>query len=163
MIIAIFAIDEGNGMGLNGSMPWPVNKTDMQWFKTTTVSNVVVMGRKTWEATGMPKPLPNRINVVATNHLIDSSAIAIHGDIPTNLVKLQSNFPNKNIFVIGGANLLNQALPVIEKMFITRISGEYNCDVTVDLNFVINNFNLTHQFAADHCTIETYERISRST
>jgi dihydrofolate reductase len=67
MINAIFAIDEEGGMGLDGSMPWPKNLKDLNWFKVHTIGHIVVMGRGTWDATDMPSPLPNRTNWVVTS------------------------------------------------------------------------------------------------
>jgi dihydrofolate reductase len=161
MLIAIFAIDEENGMGLNGSMPWPVNKEDMFWFKSTTLNHVVVMGSNTWNSTGMPKPLPNRINIVATRQAPAKFPVeTINGDICQNLLTLQEMWPEKNIFVIGGGNLLLQAIPVIEKMYITRIKGKYNCDTKIEINSFLPQFNLTNQMVGETCVIEKYERIS---
>lgn len=164
MIIAIFAIDEENGMGLNGSMPWPVNKEDMSWFKSTTLNHVVVMGSNTWNSVGMPKPLPNRINIVATSQDPTKFPVGtINGDICQNLIALQAQWPEKNIFVIGGANLLLQAIPVIEKMYITRITEQYDCDTKIEISSFMPQFKLTDQIIGETCVIEKYERISQST
>ena len=67
MIKSIIATDLQGGMGRNGSLPWPHDKEDMQWFKAATTGHVVVMGSNTWSDPGMPKPLPNRHCVVVTN------------------------------------------------------------------------------------------------
>ena len=166
MIIAIFAVDEEGGMGLNGSMPWPSNKEDMQWFKSTTINHIVVMGKKTWDSTGMPKPLPNRTNIVFTHKKINiklQNVYKISGDVCTNLQQLQTQYPDKNIFVIGGSDLLVQAKPVIEKIFITRIPGNYFCDVILNVDSYIENFKLINQTVLDTCLIEEYERISNCT
>ena len=71
MINAIFAIDEDGGMGLDGSMPWPTNRSDLDWFKVHTLGHIVVMGRGTWDAKDMPKPLPRRTNWVITSGTIE--------------------------------------------------------------------------------------------
>ena len=162
MILAIFAIDEANGMGLHNSMPWPFNKEDMQWFRSITLNQVVVMGRKTWTSENMPKPLPNRINVVFTSNSFNNTLNDVHiklGNVCDNLINLQHQFYNKNICVIGGADILKQSEPVVEKVFVTRIAGNYNCDVTINIDEYLKNFLLVKQTIANTCIFEEYNRI----
>ena len=45
MIRAIMAADDLGGISKNGSMPWPKNSSDLQWFKKNTMNTIVVMGR----------------------------------------------------------------------------------------------------------------------
>lgn len=161
MIIAIFAIDEEGGMGLDGNMPWPSNKEDMKWFKTTTLNHVVVMGKNTWNSTGMPKPLPNRINVVFTNKNIGakfSDVLACSGDVCKQLILLQQQFLDKNIFVIGGSDILLQAKPVIEKIFLTRIPGNYLCDVMLNMDQFLEGFKQTNKIEFKTCIVEEYQK-----
>lgn len=107
-------------------MPWPPNRDDFKWFKTTTTNQIVVMGRKTWESPDMPKPLPNRTNVVVSSTPINNDAvIQINGNVCEKLLDLQSAHSTQHIYVIGGASLLTQVKPVLEKMLITRIPGVY--------------------------------------
>jgi dihydrofolate reductase len=163
MIAAIFAVDEGNGMGKDGNLPWPFNKEDMQWFKTLTQHQVVVMGKKSWDSSDMLKPLPKRYNVVFTNTFFDNDVEQIKGDVCESLKLLESQHPDKTIFVIGGANLLMQALPVIDIAYITRITGDYLCDVKIDLSKFLERFELTETHLFQTCKAEKYEAISRST
>lgn len=160
MIIALFAVDEDDGMGLNGTMPWPRNKDDLNWFKSTTLNQVVVMGRKTWDSEDMPSPLPKRTNVVFTNHQHwNAPAYQFQGDPCIILPDLQkNNYPDNDIFVIGGPTLLNQSLPIIEKCYITRIPGKYGCDVTINLPDFLKDFVLTNTTVTPSCNIEEYHR-----
>lgn len=164
MIIALFAIDQCNGMGFDGAMPWPRNREDMQWFKSTTENQVVVMGRKTWDSKDMPIPLPNRLNVLITNNFIENEKIVqIRGDIPTGLEEMQWSYPDLNVFVIGGPNILMQAKPVLKKVFITRIPGEYINDVKINIEEFLEGFKLISIKKLETCEIEEYEAISQST
>lgn len=159
MIIAIFAIDEKNGMGKNNSMPWPTNKEDMKWFKSITTDNIVVMGRKTWDSLGNYKPLPNRTNIVVSRNKIPN-VTTISDDVCNNIINLQKSNLNKNIFIIGGLEILKLTKPIIQKVFLTRIPGIYRCDVTIDLPEFLSNFTLTELLINTECNIETYETIS---
>ena len=157
MIIALFAVDDAGGMGVNNHMPWPHNKDDMQWFKKTTQNQIVVMGKKTWESHDMPKPLPGRTNVLFTNNFIDRDDIEqIRGDVCEALRCIQKSNKKANIFVIGGPNLLLQAKPVIEKMYITKIPGEYFSDTKIDLNEFTNGFKLVDKTNLGSCNVEEY-------
>ena len=158
MIHAIFAIDETNGMGFNGSMPWPRNKQDLMWFKRKTSDNIVVMGKRTWESSDIPLPLPNRTNVLVTNNFINNDAIIqVNGDICDALLHLDNNFDN-DVFVIGGPNILMQSLPVIEKAYITRIPGEYINDTFINLDLFLQDFKLTDESDLGTCIIQEYNR-----
>ena len=103
MIKGIMAVDERGGISKGQSMPWPKNSTDLKWFKDSTLNNLVVMGRKTWEDPFMPTPLKSRINVLVTNkdHLSFPGAdYYISGDINVKIKEIQSSYENKYIFII---------------------------------------------------------------
>jgi dihydrofolate reductase len=160
MIAALFAVDEQGGMGKNGSMPWPMNKEDMQWFKRTTEGHVVVMGRKSWNSPDMPHPLPKRHNVVFTNDFMEQEDIfQLKGDVCMGLLNIKENNPDLNVFVIGGANLLIQSKPTLQRIFITRIPGTYDCDTIIDLADFLNGFRLVQSKDLLTCRIEEYETI----
>lgn len=164
MIIALFAIDQHGGMGFNDSLPWPRNREDMQWFKSATEDQIVVMGRKTWDSKDMPIPLPKRLNVLITNNFVDNdNIIQVRGDIPESLLEIQRNYPDTNVFVIGGPNILIQARPVLERAYITRIPGEYINDVTIDIDQFLDGFKLSGITKLETCEIEEYEAIQTST
>lgn len=148
MIKAIFALDSNGGLGKNGSLPWPKDKKDLAWFKQHTVNNVVVMGRATWDDAMMPKPLPNRINVIITNRPLDQehqhfdNVFTMNGDVSEILYNLQSKYQDKDIFVIGGANLLMQCQPLIQQVILTNFEFNYDCDVKLDLDSFFKDFTL---------------------
>jgi dihydrofolate reductase len=159
MITALFAVDNTGGMGFQGSMPWPRIKEDMVWFKKTTQNNTVVMGKNTWTSTDMPTPLPGRTNVVITNNFMDrDDIIQLRGDICTGLMNLQENHNMENIFIIGGPNILVQALPIIDRAFITRIQGEYTNDTFINLDSFLKDFKLVDTKNFNTCIIEEYEK-----
>ena len=160
MIGAVFAVDDEGGLGRDGTIPWPYNKDDMKWFKHITNDSVVVMGKRSWNSPDMIKPLPNRINVIVTTEFLDrKDVMQFTGDVCEGLRQIQETFPDKNIFVIGGANILMQAKPVLECAYITRIPGEYMCDTIIDLPNFLSDFKMTNTQEFETCTVELYERI----
>lgn len=160
MISALFAIDDIGGMGFHGSMPWPRNQEDMQWFKSTTQNQLVVMGKNTWESGDMPSPLPGRTNVLFTNNFLEREDIVqVKGNVADALIHLQNENIDKNIFVIGGPNILLQAKPVIEKIYLTRIPGEFLNDTSIDINDFLTGYKLIDIKNFNTCKIEEYETV----
>ena len=128
MIRAIMAVDDLGGISKNGSMPWPKNSADLQWFKKNTMNAIVVMGRLTWIDPFMPSPLKGRVNVLATNQDKEKYLGAdeyLSGDILTKVLSLSNKYENKDVYIIGGAEILNQLFELIEEFYLTRIYGNF--------------------------------------
>jgi dihydrofolate reductase len=159
MINALFAIDETNGMGFNGTMPWPRVKEDMIWFKNITQRQTVVMGRKTWDSADMPSPLPGRTNVLVTNTFIaNEDIVQIRGDICAGILKIQQKLKCPEIFIIGGADILRQTLPITERVYLTRIKGEYINDTFIDIDAYLKDFTLVETHPLGSCHVEEFHR-----
>lgn len=125
MITLIVAMDPHNGIGIDGKLPWHI-KDDLKLFKERTLNHKVVMGRKTYESIG--KPLPNRENIVVTRN--QSLPCLDHVRVINNF----EDFLNENlstdeeIFIIGGAEIYQIALPYANRLAISHINKSYNCD-----------------------------------
>lgn len=159
MIKAILAVDEKGGIGKDNTLPWPKNTEDMQWFVKNTKGQTVVMGSGTWNSIGMPKPLPNRINVVVTSDR-DSNPGANHY-ISEDLIQGIKNMDilyGEDVYIIGGANLIEQCLDVIDEFLITRISGDYNCDTKLPLELITDNFNLAETIQGETVRFEIWQK-----
>ena len=151
MIRAIFAADECDGIGLNNTLPWPHNSEDLRWFKQNTQNAIVIMGRKTWEDPKMPKPLPNRYNIVVSSHSIEQGPNLVVTIEQLNKIIKQVRKP---IWIIGGAALLQHCLPQCEELWISRISGDYSCDT--HLPAYKNNFWLRQSIKQESLFIEKW-------
>lgn len=155
MIRAILACDSKGGISRNGVMPWPYNKIDLTHFKQLTLNANVIMGRKTWEASDMPSPLPGRNNIVVTSdtNYVAKGATVYNG----NLNELLTKYAQEHTFVIGGAYLFEQVIEQVDVLHLTRISGNYDCDTFIPLQKVKTNFERIDFFDADNITrFETY-------
>jgi len=108
-------------IGREGQIPWHLPE-DFRWFKRMTSGHAVLMGRKTFESLG--KPLPNRANIVLTRG----------GDIPgvTTIADLRSFDPEafapKEVFVIGGAEIYAQLLPLCSDLYLSVVQREVDGD-----------------------------------
>ena len=164
MINAIFAVDFNGGMGFNGTLPWPHNSEDLKHFQGLTTNHVVVCGRRTWDDPKMPKPLPNRAVYVATHRPV-SYAVGFSGDVQENLLKIESEHPNKKIFVIGGVKLLESAKPLLERIYLTHFKGSYKVDTRIYLKEFLAGFSpVRAQVSQDfQSTFTVYENIFKRT
>ncbi len=145
MICTIFATDQVGTFGNRGTLPWPLDPEDMSWFKEHTTNQVVIMGRKTWEDPKMKKPLPNRINCVISNKPIIGypSVRRLHGDYKQQIQELQTIFPDKNIFILGGPDLIMSCKDLIDYAYITHRKGAAFNDVRIDLRAFMVGMRIT--------------------
>lgn len=126
MIKAIVAHDENKLIGNNNCLPWH-NTDDLAYFKSVTMNNTILMGRKTFESIG--KVLPGRKSIVLTrdlNYSIDHPDVLVCHDLNEILKDFQEN--GIDLFVIGGASIYEQSLPYIEELHISLIEGKYEGD-----------------------------------
>lgn len=160
MIKAILACDENGGVSKNGKMPWPHNSTDLKWFKQNTAGQVVVMGSTTWKAPDMPRPLPKRVNVVATNNALDNEGanLYISGDLCENLLALEKEYPNLTVWVIGGPDIVRQSMKVIDVFYLSRIPGNYDCDTHLSLADIESQYVRTMEQPEEDVTFEIWEK-----
>lgn len=161
MIKAILACDDAGGVSKNGTLPWPNNSRDLQWFKNNTAGHVVVMGSTTWEDPHMPRPLPKRTNVIVTSRPKDyeGADMYIGGDIISGLNLIGLNYPSLITWVIGGPNIVKQSFDAIEEFYLSRIPGEYDCDTFLPLEEIENNFTLTWQEAHPEVVFQIWKKI----
>jgi len=146
MIKAILACDDSGGVSKDGTLPWPNNSKDLAWFKSCTSGHVVVMGSTTWEDPHMPRPLPNRQNILVTTRMssyIDPKPDAyITGDLNVHLKTLADENPGLITWVIGGPNIVEQSLGVIDEFYLSRIPGEYDCDTHLPMKKIETLFKV---------------------
>jgi len=147
MIKAILACDDTGGVSKDGTLPWPNNSRDLKWFKDNTAGHVVVMGSTTWDDPHMPRPLPNRVNVLVTSRKDDypGADTYIGGNLVSGLKLLEINHPGLITWVIGGPNIIEQTLGAIDEFYISRIPGDYDCDTHLPLKKIETLFDLTYE------------------
>jgi dihydrofolate reductase len=145
MIRAIFACDSTGGIGKNGTIPWPKNTADLKWFKETTTGEIVMMGRKTWDDPMMPKPLPNRYNIVVSDREVihGPNMIVKRADVEKYLKMFRDI--NKDVWIIGGGLLLSATVSMCDEIWISRISDDYDCDthITIPDSFTLYDARLS--------------------
>lgn len=120
----IVAMTENNVIGLDGRLPWHIPE-DLQHFRKITKGNTVIMGRNTYESIG--KPLPKRNNIVISSTLQEQPGLIICRTLEESLEK--ANELKAEQFIIGGAKLYQQTLPIANRLLISYVDKNYSGDI----------------------------------
>lgn len=124
MVSILVAASENNVIGKRNAIPWKL-PADMRYFRKLTTGNVVIMGRKTFDSIG--KPLPDRANVIVTRQtdMKVPGAFVAHS-LRDALEKGRAS--GRDVFIIGGEEIYKQALPYVDRIYLTRIHAHIDGD-----------------------------------
>lgn len=118
----IAAVADNQVIGYENRLPWHL-PADLQHFKKLTIGKPIIMGRKTWDSLG--RALPGRLNLVVTRQ----TALPLNGAETFNTLHdararaeqwARAQGVNE-IMLIGGGELYSQALPMAERLYLTRV------------------------------------------
>ena len=128
MISIVVATDEKGGIGKDNKLMWNI-PADLKRFKEITtknqikinnnINNIIIMGSKTYESIG--KELPNRANIVLS--LKNKCSITFE-----DILDYNERFPEEEMFVIGGEEIYKQFLPHTDKIYLTKVNGDFGAD-----------------------------------
>ena len=130
LISIIVATSNNNAIGKNNKLLWKL-PNDMKFFKNTTWGHPIIMGRKTLESIGN-KPLPGRVNIVLTKQAAILPIDVIKANNINQAVALAKAENTAEIFVIGGAEIYKQMLPICNRIYITKVDTEIEGDAFFD-------------------------------
>ena len=126
MISLIAAVAKNLAIGKNGQLLWHLPE-DMRYFRETTRGKPVIMGRKTWES--LPdafRPLPGRKNIVISrNPAYDAAGATLVGSLSEAIGQTHEA---EEVFVIGGAEIYRQALPLAQRLYVTEVAHDFDAD-----------------------------------
>lgn len=127
----IAAMGENRVIGNKGKIPWHIPE-DFKRFKSLTLGHPVIMGRKTFESIG--KPLPKRTNIVVTRNTsftprgwneATPKELAVVHTLEKALEMAKKSPGCEEMFIIGGAQIYKQALPLADKLYLTIVKGDF--------------------------------------
>ena len=125
MLTIIVAIAENLAIGKDNDLLWHIS-ADLKRFKQLTASHTVIMGRRTWES--LPKrPLPGRRNIVIT----DVPGETFEGAETVASIEAAAALcnPSDENFIMGGASVYRQFLPMADRLCLTMVHKEFEGDV----------------------------------
>jgi len=120
----IVAVARNGVIGKDGGLPWHVSE-DLKHFKNTTTGHVIIMGRNTHDSIG--RALPGRRNIVVTRTVgaVFPGCETAHSlEEAITLARTTDDCP----FVIGGASLYEEALPLATELHLTTIDEDVEGD-----------------------------------
>lgn len=160
MLTIIAAASENNALGKDNQLLWHLPE-DFKRFKTLTSRHYIIMGRKTFES--FPKPLPNRTHIIITrqnDYQAPDGCIVV-----SSLEKAMALCPaNEEAFVIGGGEIYQQAINIVDKIDVTRVHTTIDADTffpEIDTNIwklVFEEFHPKDEKHAFDFTFLTYVR-----
>jgi dihydrofolate reductase len=118
---AIAAMSLNRVIGAGNKIPWHL-PDDFKWFKQLTTGNIIVMGRKTFESIG--RPLPNRETIVLSRTQFSFPGVRTVSD----LSELDLADETREIFICGGAQIYQQALPLCSDLYLTVVKRKVEGD-----------------------------------
>lgn len=126
MISLIVAMDNNNVIGYKNDMPWHL-PNDLKYFKEITSGHTIIMGRKTFDSLG--RVLPNRKHIVLTRGDVDfPEGVEVMHQIE-EIKQYANEYPNDEVFIIGGGHIFEQVLPFADRLYITKIDEVFKGDV----------------------------------
>lgn len=148
-------------IGNKGSIPWQGQMSeDMRRFKKLTSGHAVIMGRATYDS--LKSPLINRQNIVLSRTVTRLAGC----DVVSSLEAAYSAAAGQEeVFIIGGSAIYHDAIPGVERMFITKIDAKFEGDTHFQVDYENGDWALTESLSnlSDSenrypCTYLTYER-----
>lgn len=118
----IAAMSVNRVIGINNTIPWKLPE-DLKYFKNLTLGKSIIMGRKTFDSIG--RALPSRENIVVTQQ---QNYQAQGVKVAHSLQKAIELAENPEIFIIGGAEIYKQSLPLVETIYLTLIEKFFDGD-----------------------------------
>lgn len=124
MISIIAAIGKNQEIGKQNGLLWHISE-ELKHFKKVTLGHPLVMGRKTYQSIG--RPLPGRTSIVVSRQtgLASPKAVLVTDSLTKGLELARKQAGGEEIFIIGGASIFAQGLPLADKLYLTKVKAEF--------------------------------------
>jgi len=126
-LISVAAVADNGVIGRNGELPWPSVPADKRQYRNRIADWPVILGRRTFDS--MRDDLPGRVQVVlsrsASDYGIES---AHHASGVDDAIETVESLGDDRAYVIGGAGIYALFQPVVDRMILSRIPGDYDGD-----------------------------------
>lgn len=124
----IVAMASNHVIGVENDLPWHI-PADLQHFKSLTTGKPVIMGRKTFQSIvdRIGRPLPGRPNYVISSSF-SYPGVDVFPDLETAIEEAGHEHPGTDLMIIGGASIYEQAINLVDRMYLTIIHRDYKGD-----------------------------------
>ena len=127
----IASADKNWGIGNKGQLLAHVS-ADMKFFKSKTVGNTVILGRKTLATFPGGKPLKDRENIIlTTDKAFDGQGAAVVHSVE-ELKDFIKDRHSESLYVIGGGTVYSQLMELCDTAYITKFEKEYEADTFIE-------------------------------
>ena len=127
MIISLIAaLDENRGIGWKNQLPWHL-PADLARFKDQTMGHTLIAGRKTYQSIGAA--LPGRKMIVLSRDPDFSTEDTLLARSMDDALQLARDMEAREVFVIGGAEIYQEALPLADYLYLSHVHGVFEADV----------------------------------
>lgn len=125
----IVAMAKNRVIGVENDLPWHLPE-DLRRFKALTIGKPVIMGRKTFQSivARLKRPLPDRPNVVISYNGYSYPGVDVFTDLETAITEMRHEHPDKELMIIGGASIYEQAIDIVDRMYLTLIDTHVRGD-----------------------------------
>lgn len=155
-LIAVAAVAENGVIGKDGELPWPSIPADRRQYRSRIADWPVILGRPTFES--MRDDLPGRAQIVLSRSApdYDIDSVYIVNGLEEAIETLES-LGNERAYVIGGASIYELFQPVVDRMLISRVPGEYEGDAYFP-DWESQDWTLKQRTEYEDFTLEEWER-----
>ncbi len=155
-LISVAAVAENGVIGQDGGTPWQSIPADRQQYKERIAESPVIVGRRTFDS--MRNALPGTAQIVLSR---SESAFDVesvhHASGIDDAVATVESLGSDHAYVIGGAGIYDLFQPVIDRMVLSRIPGEYDGD-TYFPDWDADDWTLVDRTPYDSFTLEEWIR-----
>jgi len=133
-ISIIVAVDEKRGIGKNNKIPWHI-KEDLIRLANMTRNHIVILGRYTYESmagyydrSGRSMPAKEYVVVTSKKDFKSVRNNTYAAQSIEDALKRAKKSDEKEVFIIGGSEIFNQTISLADKIYLTLVRGDFNCD-----------------------------------
>ena len=163
IVAAVVAIGRNRELGKNDKLLWHI-PDDLKRFKALTLGHPVIMGRKTFESIVeyVGGPLPERTNIVVTRDSAWSYEGVIVARSLEEALEKAKKLDSEEVHIGGGAQIYEQALPYIDRLYLTLIDADGDADIffpPYEKEFTKKTFEEEHEWKGIKYTFVDLERV----
>jgi len=155
-LITVAAVAENGVIGRNGELPWPSIPADKRQYRNRIADWPVILGRRTFNS--MRADLPGTAQIVLSRSASEYDVESAHhaGGIDDAVTAVES-LGSDRAYVIGGAGIYELFQPVVDRMVLSRVPGEYDGDAYFP-EWDVNEWTVVDRTPYDDFTLEEWVR-----